>query len=243
MCVFCGDINLTREHVFPNWMAKLFAEKTSTTTVIERDGEVQSSYVSPVFQQTLKRVCKACNNGWMSDLEAKVKPIIEPMLFRMDYSTELTQSEQDTLAFWTQKTSMILSLSTGSDYRIPESHFHELYDKLEPIDSISVRIGWRLPKKGKYGQHIAHYTVSEVKGPDNENLPTEVNGEVWRGILAIGNLVFHQSGATEDLKVELANNDDRVTPQIHPFIQNIRWPIEWPVDALTSAGLKEFNQL
>jgi len=242
-CVFCGRNDLTKEHVFPNWMSKLFLPNTITTTSIDRNGVVEKNYTSPIFKQTLKRVCKSCNNGWMSTLEADTKRIIEPMLFNLQYTINLNQTDQSILAFWAQKTCMILSLATGSDYKLPKEHFINLFTEKKALDYISVRIGWRIPKANENGHHLAFYTLSEITGPIPDKLHIPQGSEVWRSIITIGNIVFHLSGASGGLRVEIDNNDYRVTPQIYPFVEELEWPMEWPVDALTSVGASEFGRV
>jgi hypothetical protein len=243
ICIFCGSDKLTKEHVFPDWMSRLFPKATTATHTAENKGKVEKSFQTRVFQHTAKIVCGNCNNGWMANLEASTKPILSKMLFDLNYTTTLTKKEQTTLAFWAQKTAMILNQSTGADFKIPAQTYHELAKENKPIDYITVRIGWRLPKQGKNGKgrQLSHYTVGEITGPEKQKMIETVGDfTAWRAIIAIGNVVFHISGSTPNIRIEVGNNDDRVTPQIHPYIKDLHWPLEWPVDALTSVGLEEF---
>lgn len=240
-CVFCGEGNLTLEHVFPNWMSKLFDPKTTVTTKIECVGKVEKSYVSSIFQHKAKIVCSTCNGGWMSDIETSVESTLKPMLFNLDYSTKLNESDQKSLALWAQKTAMIMCQSTGSNYKIPDESYKKMYQSKAPVDQISVRLGWRLPKKGENGPLLSHFRISQISGPiPPEHAESLKGAEAWKAIIAIGSIVFHLSGSTSNIIIELENNDSRVTPQIFPYISNVIWPIEWPVDAMTSAGFEEF---
>lgn len=243
VCVFCGTGNLTREHVFPDWMSKMFVTKNLTaTTTIEKQGQPDKVYTSGLFRHKAKVVCSACNNGWMSKLETDAKPLLSAMLFDLRHSTHLGAEEQNILALWAQKTVMILTLSTETDYKIPSQTYSELFRRQAPINEITVRLGWRLPKKGTYGPHLSHFTIGEVTGPERPAMETKIGDkfEVWRAILAIGNIVFHVNGSTPNVKVEVGNVDTRVTPQIFPYQKDLTWPLEWPVDALTSVGFDEF---
>jgi hypothetical protein len=54
----------------------------------------------------LKRLCKACNNGWMSRLENEVKPVIESILD--DKLEAIDALAQLILARWAVKTAMVI---------------------------------------------------------------------------------------------------------------------------------------
>lgn len=91
-CVFCGGLPLTREHVYPQWLRQFSAPRA----YIEREGSHQAAFPQTVVRQnakgkyvevdevrgnrtpnlhevTVKSVCAACNNGWMSALENSVR--------------------------------------------------------------------------------------------------------------------------------------------------------------------------
>jgi hypothetical protein len=40
-------------------------------------------------------VCEQCNGGWMSNLESKIKPILEPMIFRFVLGIGLCSAVSD----------------------------------------------------------------------------------------------------------------------------------------------------
>lgn len=50
-------------------------------------------------------VCEQCNGGWMSLLETRSKPILEPMIH--DSPCVLDYSKQSTVSLWTIRTSMV----------------------------------------------------------------------------------------------------------------------------------------
>lgn len=57
----------------------------------------------------VKAVCEECNNGWMSSLEAQVRPFLEPMVRGGD--ARLTVADQMALARWAAK-SLSSSITT-----------------------------------------------------------------------------------------------------------------------------------
>jgi|GEM_PF-1139059 len=241
-CIFCGGTGLSREHILADWISNYFPKKTKGTVVIDKSGSIIKQFTSPIFQQTLEGVCTKCNGGWMSTLEAEAKNILGPMLFDMKYSCTLNESQQAILCYWAQKTALVFSLSTSAEYKIPRQHFDEMYYAKSAIRSIRVQIGWRLPKKSSIGPHLAHFTLSKIDGPILEKMKLP-DGEVWRAILVIGNVVFHLTGSSGGLEAEVENSDPRVTPSLNPYTNDIMWPVEWPVDALTSVGYTEFADI
>lgn len=75
-CIFCGkQEKLTKEHVFPNWLSNLY--KNNDLVINEFVGDTNLKWLSKIFQHKARVVCKDCNNGWMSDLEKSVIPIIK----------------------------------------------------------------------------------------------------------------------------------------------------------------------
>jgi hypothetical protein len=74
-CAFCGDDSrrLTDEHVFANWISKLFESQApredfnGKAQIFDAVGNLKEFAAKP-FQQVVKIPCKACNTGWMRDL-------------------------------------------------------------------------------------------------------------------------------------------------------------------------------
>ncbi len=80
ICVFCGhEGKKTSEHVFPLWTRETVPpDVRGESGYIFRDGSGHFQVVPgmPVAALEIKRVCAACNNGWMSDLERKAKVLL-----------------------------------------------------------------------------------------------------------------------------------------------------------------------
>lgn len=143
-CVFCGDAGVTLEHIWPQWLRQLPGpSKMMGLTLVPR--EITSSrtirastFGFPITVQEkrgdrnpapydlrVKMVCGACNSGWMSALEAQVKPI----LFRLveSESSELSRKEQAVLARWCIKTTMLYTLWFGDESPYTREDFRRLY--------------------------------------------------------------------------------------------------------------------
>jgi hypothetical protein len=66
----------------------------------------EREYSKPAYSVTVGVVCERCNNTWMSELESRAKPYLEPMLH--DHGRLLHEGGQRTLATWALKTSMMI---------------------------------------------------------------------------------------------------------------------------------------
>lgn len=76
------------EHVFARWIAAVLDDMESgdgrpewrlqywAGGLVDRDREHATSEPAVV----VRMVCAECNSGWMSGLEERVKPVLEPMI-------------------------------------------------------------------------------------------------------------------------------------------------------------------
>jgi hypothetical protein len=97
-CMFCGLNRPTSiEDVVPKW-ARYALNPTSSVAV--RAGPGDSTARMQHLVVTLHgMVCEACNNGWMHDLEQKVKPFLKPLLVNK-HGADLDLIQQRDLARW-----------------------------------------------------------------------------------------------------------------------------------------------
>jgi hypothetical protein len=109
-CIFCGatgaNVKITREHTFSDWINEaLPPEIVGPDISCERcilhgpqAGTVNTWPAKEVAGHKVRAVCTTCNNGWMSDLETAVGPLIEPMI--KGDNASLTTDQQITVATW-----------------------------------------------------------------------------------------------------------------------------------------------
>jgi hypothetical protein len=75
---------VTAEHAWPKWVAKyLPAERMVHSRVFEsREGElsIQNRGQRDPFTTEVNCVGKACNEGWMHELEMSAEPILAPLI-------------------------------------------------------------------------------------------------------------------------------------------------------------------
>jgi hypothetical protein len=98
-CAFCPETaDITGEHLWSAWAGKMFGERRYTITRKEADGRVRI-WKLPNLSEKTNVVCGDCNNGWMSDLETRVKPIIAEMVSKCA-ATTLHDKDIATIAVW-----------------------------------------------------------------------------------------------------------------------------------------------
>jgi len=81
-CAFCSrSATLTGEHIWSQWMGKLFPEQRLVFRKQLANDPVVRIWETSSVDLTVKIVCEPCNNGWMSDLEAQhAKPAMQDMI-------------------------------------------------------------------------------------------------------------------------------------------------------------------
>lgn len=130
-CVFCGGEGVTSEHVWPQWINRLLAERlTDTSMTVQWAGDKERD--APNLDTKVKRVCKSCNSGWMSVLEDRAKPILSPMIVG-EVPVRLPPSSQRVLANWALKTSLMLDFIFSSQPRLyPASMYSSFFRDRSP---------------------------------------------------------------------------------------------------------------
>jgi hypothetical protein len=129
-CLFCGDVEgrRTREHVFPQWLLRDFAlaEEAIAPLHMTSDFKLISRRLHRLVDLVEGRICERCNNGWMSDLEVAVRPILGPLLAGTSELETLTKTARLTLARWTAKTAYMLNWSANYPRKVPTAHLRTL---------------------------------------------------------------------------------------------------------------------
>lgn len=105
-CMFCGDKVSSVEDVWPLWLMKLFPVSDEASIYREIGARTPKEWKTPKPRLRIKRLCKECNNGWMSRLESVTKPLFESILNQQLIAIE--PSDQVILARWAVKTAMVL---------------------------------------------------------------------------------------------------------------------------------------
>lgn len=111
-CIFCAQKADSIEDAIPLWLSARFK---APGTMEHQPGINKPTLTYPVTQPkiTIKRVCKKCNNGWMSRLESRAKPVLTRILDEPACTLDIHNSK--TLALWSAKTSMMMEVVNPSE--------------------------------------------------------------------------------------------------------------------------------
>jgi hypothetical protein len=184
----------------------------------------------------VKTVSGACNNGWMSSLEATCIPLIGCLM--QDISAPLDSSQQALLSTWALKTAMVLD-STNTRERTP------FYEKSE---SEKLRVSSAIPDRTKVwigrsslsGLH-ADGTDVGIVAPDGTKIANGNAATLIVGHLAVQVFVAHALPAHKDKPI------DAITPRQGPWDDLLVqiWPVSsrsltWPPRlTFTSSGTRQ----
>jgi hypothetical protein len=186
-CVFCGGRPLTAEHALGQWFRTSAGLAAPARVTKYRDNAVTHEKYKPSFSEKLRVACRACNTGWMHDLEDAVLPYLSQMVWGRQRI--LVGAEQRQLAAWFVKTCCVceyVDLQPG--HHIPRSHYEQLQARrTSPPDWCQVWLGTaRLPSVD-FGVRLTQWRYEAVSHPG-----TRDSG--WIGTLRIGPVVLQALG-------------------------------------------------
>jgi hypothetical protein len=235
-CIFCGDPVGSGEHLLPDWLkhSKTIdhtqVNHTQSQTFMEvvrvRD---DSAVIIPNFDEKRRGgaatnrkepvVCGPCNNGWMSNLENKTKPILLPMID--DESRALNEEDQRTIARWADKVVMVVE-TTG-----PKSAVTTHQDRLRVMDESQPRPALRTQLwigRTEHSPRLAHplHTYLKVGGSNGEIEKLRVD------VLILGYVCLVVTGSEsrvyEPAPIFADQMSDRLV-RIWPITsQSVQWP-------------------
>ena len=130
-CVFCGNTDLSKEHIFAQWLLKELGILDNTVKMTHAGfaGEI-SNRQHPFSKLVNGLVCKSCNNGWMSDLEGQCQHhIINLMnMEAMEEGIDFLSENHTVVAKWAFKNVILLNSASNYVQLVPESHYLSLYN-------------------------------------------------------------------------------------------------------------------
>lgn len=158
-CPFCGNPQLTWEHVLPKWFSEMFD-----------GGFIERASARPRRRVELKvPVCPECNNRWLAVLENDAKRVLSPMV-RGEPLVSLNTDDQLLIGTWAVKTALMLDLASGSGPIIPLGFFRQARQLRSPLPNTVVHVGAYKDQMAVKAWHDGLYVpdASGVK-PDKPN--------------------------------------------------------------------------
>lgn len=117
-CIFCESPADSKEDMFPRWIH----EKVKTRELLSRRMGDSQSTLTEDQEVRIKCACARCNNGWMSRLETKCKPLIGSLL--EDLSLSLDAEHRKFLSEWVLKTAMVNDANEGRTRFFTDAECH-----------------------------------------------------------------------------------------------------------------------
>lgn len=235
-CIFCSRPGLSREHVWPLWAHQhvphgrsrkhnrtVFKTSKSNPNIVGlHHRKVHSGDVLTI---KLRVVCKThCNNGWMSALETRVKPILLPLI--VGAPAVLDANDQRIIATWATMKFMVSEFSLDAEEVVSNADERSyLMGRQEPPANWKV---WIAHHKGNW--HSTFFRQSSIMGFGNDGGPTLPPGGLYvkntqSMIIGIGQLVISAlSTRVPELQMDVPPNEREIIRRIWPPQGTFLWP-------------------
>jgi hypothetical protein len=132
-CLACereltGEI-VSLEHAIPQWLAKeIELPGVSLRHFVHDECKADDALIRSHQLNTFgsKKICRICNNGWMSSLESAAKPLILDLMHGRTSILALTDVARLTLSRWAVKTTFMIAVLQTIQYELPWTIFQML---------------------------------------------------------------------------------------------------------------------
>lgn len=240
-CVFCQQHGSSEEDVFAKWLTKALGGPGPHGFNLQRSAGRNKVNMSHL-RVTTRAACRVCNNGWMSQLEQAVQPLLTPMI-RMEPTHVASDHDKATLARWVFKTALMFDRSPKPHlWTVPAEHFRYLFQHRELPPSVTILVGCYLPQQGE--EPFAAWGVPSWLDQLRSRGPI-LDG--YRVTFSIGHAIFQTFGAItldgQDVVFETGLTRERKPiPDALPRL----WPMKaeafhWPPPSgftFTNSGLQ-----
>jgi hypothetical protein len=192
------------------------------------------TWSAPAFTHTVGGICRRCNNGWMSHLEAVAKPVLlGPMKGRR---ARWSSTEQQTVATWAVKTVLVAALATAKlpDGVVPSGFYRQFGSEPSRLPPRVVWVG-RYDTEGQFptALHMAGALLLRADAPPPGH-PEPSNA--FHATMVVGALAFRVVGH-DLLGADIGEpRPARSWSRIEPTPGPVRWP---PPETMGQADLVE----
>lgn len=256
-CIFCGAKPLSEEHIWSKWTYDLLPKRKGTT---HERGIILTSRGSPKIRgiKTLKKyqgdvsgikvkaVCRSkdrgtnskgevgCNNGWMSDQEERVKPILSPLI--VDQPIVMGEDQQRILSAWIATKVMVAEFSNPDDVVSTDRERQYLKDHWRPPDTWKIWIARQTGRAWRSGYNRHALTLGAL---NETGTPVPHDGTFRKNTqlvtIGIGNVLFHVFSSREPAISDRGYKNQVALFRIHPFGGNFLWP---PSSTVSDANIQ-----
>jgi len=255
-CQRSGHAKITKEHVWPQWLSALMSgdRKTIPTTLRSTELNKVKKWKGQGLQ--VNDVCSSCNNGWMSELENAIKPILRPLIQGSTAARPITLAEQVLTTRWVLKLAMMMDATARKRKRFFTSRERSQVREGEnepPGLFFNVFLGmYGDPQMGLEGIYYTFPLPMSAIG--HSAIMTVAHRAVFTA--RVGKLIlqglFHHLGSAKLIRLPVNLSWNKYAFVIHPFTPNLDWPPEplpyagfvdlkdrWSVDPVHPEKLEE----
>lgn len=213
---------MSREHVWPDWFNGVLADDLGWTISHAHAGRgTEWERQTPYIDQTVRRVCKVCNETWMSALEAEAKELLTHMMY--GNAVTLKPTHQELLMRWGYKTTLTLALVAATS-PIPLEQYRYFHRERRPPKSVHIRIGYY---SGSRWTCFFRNQALFMEGGDLE--PTAPNA--YQATMTFGRLLIQTiANHGHDFIGVTYHNPGAYLRLFPPKGTDLRWPTIWPIN-------------
>lgn len=243
-CIFCGGRPVTKEHLWPAWMAREFPSLDEIAGHYSNlaDGDYRE-WVARAFSRTVSAVCGDCNSGWMSDIEAKAKPLLTSLF--TGRSLKLGPQRQTSLATWVMLKALVHTHAEVTPNPIPEQHYKGFFRLRRPLDGVVIWLGAHIPRLLDDGHLLVLEGRSQPLEPFADSTSEIVEGfqtgSAYGWTLGFGIAAIQLFGS-DFLDMQDAPPSEEVAPALRRI-----WPVKpratWPPPIRLNDAIGDLPQL
>lgn len=234
-CIFCLKRGTTDEHVFADWLRVLFprtAKDTRSQGITQwgqdRHGKLYAMPLLTIQQghsgsKKVPYVCRGCNNGWMSRMEKRTRPILMPLIQGIPHSKSTFDLQY--LATWIAKTVMVAEYAFPDHISIPDRERLHMYANLAPPDNWTI---WIADYRGFKWRNLAiFHHMGRVLPPKPPEPSKSTSPDTHFTSIGMGHVFIQVVGTNTGLHFDSDNDAFR---RIWPLSKlALTWPPARPI--------------
>ena len=235
-CIFCGDLVGSGEHILPDWLKHsktvdhTAVNHTQSQTFIRAvpiapDAAVittdldEQRHGGPPTKRKEPVVCGPCNNGWMSKLENKTKPILLPIVD--DEPRELDEDAQRTIARWADKMVMVFETTKPASAITTQEDRVRVMNEAQPRPALRTQVWIGRTEQSPQIIGPRHSYVKVLCGTgETENLRLDIVVVGYVCLVVTGSVSRAYEAATV-ITDQLSDRLVRIWPITH---ETVHWP-------------------
>ena len=232
-CAFCENRANTREHVWPDWIIRRFETgqfEHRHQAVSDKHGQLADLlWEGPKIDLKVRRVCRSCNEGWMSRAEVAIEPLLSDLIFNPSRPRILSIEDTSRLALWIAKTMLVFQFLNHEGATVPRESYEFVREHQLPPPGMRIWIAGLDDVDGTLYRHHRLRLTGSVSGRQ---------GHGYSATFGIRHFAFQVIAHNIGDEVSFTRNDEeRYSLPIWPNSESVSWP---PAFFFTREGWSEW---